>query len=445
MNSKQKIFFNFMSVSSVRMANYLFPLITIPYVVRVIGPDNYGNINFASTLIGYFVIFINYSFLYSATRDIARIKGNKNEINKVFSSVITAKLSLFIISTIVFLVLFLFVDILIENQSLYIFTYAMVIGIILFPDWYFIGTGELWQLSMFNLIVKILFTGLIFIFIQNKEDYIMFPLSISIGQIAAGGLALWYVVKHDKIDFRLSTWKETKNILTKGLPIFLSLVFVSIYSLTNITLLGFMSTNSNVGYFSAATKVVSMVITIVVSSLGMAMYPVYATKFDGTELKERIKMIQKNIILVSILTIPISIIILLFADSIITIIFGSEFIAAVSPLKIIAILPIVFGLSNILVVQTMFVLKMEKEFMAISIIGVIVSIILNLFMIPIYSINGAAFTWLVVELLVTFISYIVLRRRGYDIIDRQFIDLLVNIVPLIKNTLKEVIIKDASR
>lgn len=425
----------------VQVANYIFPLLTIPYVVRIIGPGKYGSINFAQAIVAYFVLVINYSFEYTASRDIAAAKGKKNEINDIFCSVISVKIFLFVISTIIFVLMIQTIDKLSGQVPLFVISYSMVIGIIFFPGWYFIGTGVMSRMAMFNLLLKIVFTGLIFLLIREQDDYLMMPLSVSISTILSAAVAFWYVLKTDGIKIKLMYWEDIRSSIINGAAIFISLIFVSIYSLTNIVLLGFFSTDEKVGYFAAASKIISIIVTVVVATTGKALYPVIAETYGDISRDEQKQFIQKNIILLSMLTVPISLVLFFFADWIIIILFGAQFVDSIIPLKIISVLPIVFGISTILVIQTMFILKMEKQFVIISFCGVILSVTLNTILIPLLSINGVAATWLLVEVFVTFLSAVTLHNRGYTIFDHTFLLQLQNTLPLVKKNVNAIFLK----
>ena len=136
---KKRILKNIFSVGGVQLANYVLPLITIPYVVRIVGPEKYGLINFAQAFIGYFTLIINYGFDLTATRDIASKRNDIPALSEIFWNIITAKIFLFIVSSIVFAGTLLFSQKLQLNPQLYLLTYLCTIGIIFFPDMVFSG------------------------------------------------------------------------------------------------------------------------------------------------------------------------------------------------------------------------------------------------------------------------------------------------------------------
>ena len=167
---------NTFSLSILQFANYVLPLITIPYVVRVIGPDKFGLISFAQAFATYFLLVVNYGFDLSATREISSNRDNKNTLVRIYSNVLFTKAFLFTLCTLIFTSLIFLIPKFRENILVFIVSYLIVAGYVLFPTWLFQGLEKLYITSIFNFIVKLLFTIGIFIFVRNKNDFYLVPL-----------------------------------------------------------------------------------------------------------------------------------------------------------------------------------------------------------------------------------------------------------------------------
>ncbi len=158
-NSEHKILFtNAFSLLILQFANYILPLITIPYVVRVIGPDKFGLISFAQAFIGYFQILTDYGFNLSATREISVHRENKKMVQEIFSSVILIKFMLFLLSFLILSIFLIFIPRFRNDWSVYIFTFGMVLGNVLFPVWFFQGMEKMRYITILHMIAKIIFT-----------------------------------------------------------------------------------------------------------------------------------------------------------------------------------------------------------------------------------------------------------------------------------------------
>ncbi|WP_255403216.1 oligosaccharide flippase family protein [Siphonobacter sp. BAB-5405] len=174
---------NVASLFSVNVANMLLPLLTVPYVVRIIGPERLGLLNFSQAYVAYFTLLINYGFDTAAVRAIAADRHNKSLVNQIFSEVMTGKALLWVLSTIIFGAITYFVEEFRAQWWLHVCTYISCLGIVLFPIWLYQAMEDLGRVAIFNTIVKVLFTFTVFIFIREPNDYIYQNLSLSIAQV----------------------------------------------------------------------------------------------------------------------------------------------------------------------------------------------------------------------------------------------------------------------
>lgn len=152
---------NFVSLSLLRVIGLLLPLITLPYVLRVLGKSNYGIIVLATSLINYFTALTDYSFRITATRDVAINKNNKRQLDLIYSNVITVRMLFCILSTIIILIIIFLYPPFREEIVVFLLTLPILFGYVLFPEWFFQGIEKMRYITYLNLGIKIF---LLFVF-----------------------------------------------------------------------------------------------------------------------------------------------------------------------------------------------------------------------------------------------------------------------------------------
>ena len=183
---KKRVFHNFVYLYLVRIANYILPLLTVPYLVRVLGPGKYGLLAFAQAFIQYFMILTDYGFSASATREISVNSSDPLKVSRIFSSVMAIKTFLMILSFSVLSLAILIFGKFRSNSLVYFYTFGIVLGDLLFPVWFFQGMEKMKYITLRNIVAKIIFTASIFIFIRKPSDYIYVPLINSLGFLITG-------------------------------------------------------------------------------------------------------------------------------------------------------------------------------------------------------------------------------------------------------------------
>jgi len=163
----QRLIQNFTSLSILQIANFLFPLIVLPYVVRVLGPAKYGLINFAAAFIAYFNLISDYGFNLSGTKEISIIRDDKEKLSKTFSTIITIKLLLSIFSFLIFIPIVYFVPFFKNNWEVYVLSYGFVIGGVLFPSWFYQGMEQMKYITIIQVVIRSIVTALIFVLIKK--------------------------------------------------------------------------------------------------------------------------------------------------------------------------------------------------------------------------------------------------------------------------------------
>lgn len=390
--------------------NYILPLITLPYLVRVLGPEKFGLIAFAQAFIQYFNILTDYGFNLSATREISIYRDDKEKVSEIFSSVMIIKFGLLILSFIIMTILVFFFGKFRQDWLIYYLTFGMVLGQVLFPVWFFQGMEKMKYITYLNITAKLIFTVAIFVFIRQASDYIYVPFLNFMGFLVAGVLALWIVFKDFNVNFKLPSIRDIKHHLKEGWYIFISTMAVSLYTTSNTFILGLFTNNTVVGYYSGAEKIIKAIQGLL-RPVSQTIYP-HISKLASESKKKAIKFIRKTTLLVGGASFVFSLVVFIFADVIVNILLGNQYLESIAVLRILAFVPFIVGLSNIFGIQTMLTFDYKKAFSNILIVAGIINISLAFILAPLYQQNGISFSVLITEIFVTITMFIYLQSEG---------------------------------
>jgi len=305
---------NFISLLALQGANYILPFITYPYLFRILGPAKFGILAFAQALSQYFILFTDYGFNLSAPREISINRDDPKKISDIFSTIMLLKIIMLTISMLIITLIIFFISKFRSNPLVYIFSFAMVIGNVLFPIWFFQGMEKMKYISFLNILSKTLFTCSIFLFIKTEDHYIFVPLINSLGYIVAGLLSLRIVFKEFKIRLTFPSIKSILFQFKNSFYFFLSRLSFSIYTITNTFILGMFTTDEITGCYAAVDKVIKAV-AMLNQPIANALYP-YMSR------KKNVAFFKKIFFMWTLLGISISAVFILFSSQITSIIYG---------------------------------------------------------------------------------------------------------------------------
>lgn len=404
----KRITTNILSLFSLQGFTYVLPLITFPYLTRVLGPERFGLIAFAQAFVTYFQMITAYGFDLSATREISINRDDEVQLSKIFSSVMSTKFLLMILSFISLSLIISAIDTFRVNWILYFFTFGLVIGNFLMPSWFFLGIEKMKYISILNIVTNLIFTVSIFIFIRGSADYIYVPLINSIGSIIIGIIGVRIVLKDFKIKFQIPSTEDIINQLKRGGHIFISTVAISFYTTTNIFVLGIFASNAVVGYYSAADKIIYVAIRLL-GPVSQSLYP-HISSIAVKSKEDANNFIKKIIVYIGSFTFIISIITFFAAGLILNILAGSQYESSIIILRILSFLPFIVGLSNVFGVLFLIALGYAKR---VSRVQLIVGVCYPLLLVPMtYYLKdiGTALSYLIVESIITLLFWKMYRN-----------------------------------
>ncbi len=414
---KKQLISNFFSLSSVEAANYLFPLITLPYLVRVLGPEKYGLVNFAQALAYYFVILTDYGFNLSATKEVSVNRDDRHKMSLMFNSITAVKLVLMVASIVIMSSLVYFIPKFRQDWIIYAFSFGAVVGNLLFPIWLFQGMERMKTIAALNLTARTIFLIAIFLFIKREEDFIYVPLITSFGSITAGIISLVVAARMFGIVFKLPSAEDCKKVIRDGWHVFISTVSVSLYTSSNTFILGLFTNNTVVGHFSAAEKVITFV-NKAFNPILAAVYP-HISKTASVSREIAVQKLRKLFAMIAILSLAVFIAVFLLSNSVVSVILGpgysksSTILCVLSPL--ILIMPVSYIFANLALLP----FNLSRYFARIYVFGGILNIALLLFSLYFLKAEaiGAAFSVLITHMAITVLMFIVLKRNGIKIVN----------------------------
>lgn len=396
---------NFFSLSVLQGANYILPLITLPYLVRVLGVEYFGLLAFAAATVTYFSILTDYGFNLTATREISIHRDNKAKVIEIFSSVMTIKVILMFVSFLLLTILVFSFEKFSKDALVYFLTFGTVVGQVLFPVWFFQGMERMKYITYLNILSKVIFTIAIFVFVQEQSDFYLVPLLTSIGFLVAGIWSLYLVKKEFGVRFELQTIDTIKYHLVEGWDIFISSVFGSMYRSSNIIILGFLTNNTIVGYYSIAEKVVKTLQTLQ-DVVGNTLFPYLSKKFSITN-KSFFDLNKRFFNFIFLIYLSLSLITMFSSEYIIYILMGEFNEIAILNLQIMSFVILVGGFNYYYGILGLVSMNYKKDFSRYIIITGLFNLLFCTVLVYLYPNYGAAISMIISESVL--LSLIVLK------------------------------------
>lgn len=389
---------NAISLMFIQATNFLVPIITLPYLLRIIGIEKFGIMSYALTIMTYLTIFVDYGFNLSATKLIAIYREDKKKKSELFSEILFTKMFLFFISILVIILLCLFIEKVKTSYSLYLIGSLYILGNAITPTWFYQGVEQMKYITYSNAFSKIIQLLIIYIYIKQPEDYKYTIGIMGTTNIISALYNNWVAI--EKFELKLYFVKFTSVIkqIKDGLSYFLPNLTISLVNSTTILLLGFYVNSLDIGDYSLAEKIVFGMWTIM-AVFSQAIYPKVCrlAQDDFNKLNQFLKLSCLPFILLMII---ICISIFLSADYIIFIVAGHYQEKASIVLKMLSIVPIIVSL-NIPAYQILLAYNLKKYYSIIFNSAYFMNLVIGILLIKSYGIIGAAANMILIQILIT--------------------------------------------
>lgn len=398
-----------------KLLNILFPLITTAYVSRIILLDGVGKVTSAQNILSYFTVIAPLGIPAYGTKKIAENRDNQAKLDKVFSELFLINLISTLFCSISYFMLINCSGYFRERLLLYIAVGISLLFNIFNVDWFYQGIEEYGYIMIRNAVVKIIALILVIIFVRNMDDYLIYATITSGALVANYVFNAIYIRKFVKLSYK---YVELRKHLKPIFILLASTVAIEIYTLADTTMLTFFCGDEEVGLYGNATKVIKALRGIITACCA-AFLPRMSYCFlnDDLKFKQLIKIGYQALI---VLTLPVAMGLIFISKDLIIILFGSSFAGAVILVQILSISIISVAVSGFFGNQVLIVVGLEKKLLGSTILGAIVNIVLNCFLIKSYGATGASIASVITECGVVLYQIIVIRNNYFPYVRKCF-------------------------
>jgi len=415
---KNNLISNFSALTLMQMIQYLAPLIVLPYLVRVIGPAKFGIISLAQAIAYYFALLPDLGMNLYAPREVALIKRDRQEIASFVGGVLVLKASMLALVLIAYGVMIFLVPQFNAEIWVFLFSAGYIIGESFIPVWFFQGIEKMGYITIGVFVIRLLSLVSIFIFITSETDYIYVPL-INGSALVAGVLFMYALMFfREGVRVRCPIGRNLRKTLREAMPLFASNLVNNLYTGMNVIVLGLFTSNTVVGYYAAAERLVKVGMGLI-TQLSNVFYP-HVSRMLNVSLEEGVASMRTGFSSGMTMLVPASIFTIFYAGPIVQYMLGTDFLGSVPSLKILGTLFIVAGLGNILGMQVLLPLGERRIYMWSMLAGAATQLVLVFFFVHWLQEVGAALAFVLAQAVVAFWIITGIWRRSLRIVEEPF-------------------------
>lgn len=396
---------NFFYNAFYNVLTLILPLITAPYISRIMGAEKIGIFSYSYSIASYFGLFILLGLYNYGNRTIASVRENKEKLSKTFCSIYLMQISMSVLVIaiyIVYIVLFASNKIMAWIQLIYLISVALDI------NWFFFGMEQFKLTVTRNTIIKILNVILIFLLVKDKYDLYIYSIVMAIGPLISQ-LFLWGFLRRYINIVRVSV-KDIIYHIKPNLILFIPVIAISIYTIMDRIMLGTMSSMNEVGYYENSNKLTTIP-AMAITSLGTVMLPRMSNLMAKGKKNEATKYIQKSLIVSVLLSSSMAFGISAVSNEFVPLFYGSGFEKCASVISILVLSSIFMSWANVIRTQFLIPNKMDKIYIISVFLGAIFNVVINLILIPHMMALGAAVGTLCAEFSVCAYQTYMVRKQ----------------------------------
>lgn len=409
MNQKPaSIRWNFIMNAILSMSSMIFPLITFKYVSEILGPDGTGKVSFATSLIDYFMLFAKLGIPTYGIRACAQVRDNRLELTRTVHELMSINMVMSVVTYVALFLALWLVPRLQADRTLYIVVSVSIFLNAIGMEWLYKALEQYTYITVRSIIFKAIGLVGMFFLVKEEKDYVIYG-GITIFASSASNL-FNFINAHKYVAMRpVGGYNFRRHFKEVGV-FFAMTCATTIYTNLDTVMLGVMKTDTDVGYYHAAIRIKTILLSIV-TSLGTVLLPRVSYYVQTGKLDEFHRISKKAINFVFLLACPMTLYFILFARQGIYFLSNSSYNGAIVPMQIIMPTLLIVGLTNIMGIQMLVPLGKERLVLRSQIAGAITDLVLNLILIPKYAAAGAAFGTVMAEIAVFIVQIIALRKE----------------------------------
>ncbi len=376
------------------LLSFLLPLVTFPYVSRILGAGGMGKVEFANSFVQYFVLFTALGIPTYGIREVARVRDDSFLLSKT-----VAELSVILIFTVfagyaVYLAFIFFIPFFRSDLNLFLIVAPTIILSDFSFEWFYQGIENQQYITVRYIFIKLIQLVLIFAFIKKSADYLKYALILVGFNAVSSVFNIIHLRKY--VCFVPHKCLELKKHLKPVLVIFASVIAVSIYTQLDTVMIGFFRGNEEVGIYTAANRVVRIILTLV-TSLSAVIIPKIENALKNNRLDEYNSLLNKSLSFILLFAFPCLLGILVCADDIILLFAGNDFKDAIFSIQLLCPIILIVGLANFVGLQVLYANRKEKYYTAAVSVAAVVNFVCNFILIPKIGQVGAVVGTLIAE------------------------------------------------
>lgn len=393
---------NFIYKSILTISTYILGFLTFPYISRVFGAERFGLVNFAENSINYFLLFATMGISILGVREIAGTKDDAQQCNKVFSNILGLNIIFTSAVLLIYFILIVSVPKFHQSSELFYVGAAKILATPFVIEWFYTGIEKFKYITIRSVIIKVVYAVLVFLLVKDRDDYVLYFI-LTMGVVVINALVnILYATKYVRIIPReLFNFRYLKSNITLGVYA----IMTSMYLTFNVMYLGFVSDNVQVGYYTTAFKLYTVILGLFSAFTNVMLPRMSALLAEGDDDRFN-TLIKKSFSIIARLSMPVIACGIIMAPQIIFVLSGPGYEGAILPMRIIMPAILFVGIAQVLAIQILMPMKADKVLLSISIIGAVGSVLFNLIFVGHLQSVGSSLVLLLCEFIVT-LSYII--------------------------------------